>query len=80
MWGQIDLKGGRVQQTNFDRYRLLRMPEIPKISTHILDSTADPGGIGEPATALIAPAICNGIFALTQQRVRSLPLARHGYA
>jgi isoquinoline 1-oxidoreductase beta subunit len=74
LWGQIDLKGGRVQQTNFDRYRLLR------ISTHILDSTADPGGIGEPATALIAPAICNGIYALTQQRVRSLPLARHGFA
>lgn len=80
LWGQIDLKGGRVQQTNFDRYRLLRMPEIPKISTYLLDSNADPGGIGEPATALIAPAICNGIFALTQQRVRSLPLARHGFA
>jgi isoquinoline 1-oxidoreductase beta subunit len=80
LWGQIDLKGGRVQQTNFDRYRILRLPEIPKIAIYVVDSTADPGGIGEPATALIAPAICNGIFSLTGRRLRSLPLAKHGLA
>ena len=80
LWGQIDLTGGRVQQTNFDRYRILRLPEIPKILSYIVDSSADPGGIGEPATALIAPAICNGIFSLTGRRLRSLPLAKHGFA
>lgn len=80
LWGQIDINAGRVQQGNFDRYRILRLPEIPKISTYIVDSSADPGGMGEPATALIAPAICNGLFALTGKRVRSLPLARQGFA
>jgi isoquinoline 1-oxidoreductase beta subunit len=80
LWGQIDINAGRVQQTNFDRYRILRLSEIPKISTYIVDSAADPGGMGEPATALIAPAICNGLFALTGKRIRSLPLAKHRYA
>ncbi len=80
LWGQIDLKGGRVQQTNFDRYRILRLSEVPRISTYLVESNADPGGIGEPATALIAPAICNGLFAMTGKRIRSLPLAKHGLA
>ncbi|HMA12226.1 MAG TPA: molybdopterin cofactor-binding domain-containing protein [Steroidobacteraceae bacterium] len=80
LWGQIDLAGGRVQQTNFDRYRLLRMPEAPRIHTYLVESTADPGGIGEPATALVAPAVANALFRATRKRVRSLPLARHGLA
>jgi isoquinoline 1-oxidoreductase beta subunit len=80
LWGQIDLKRGRVQQTNFDNYRILRLPEIPRISTYLVDSTEKPGGIGEPATALIAPAVANAVFALTGRRLRSLPFARHGLA
>ncbi|MCS6948467.1 MAG: molybdopterin-dependent oxidoreductase, partial [Steroidobacteraceae bacterium] len=80
LWGQIDIAAGRVQQTNFDRYRTLRLPEIPKITTYLTDSAEPPGGIGEPATALVAPAVGNALYMLTGKRVRSLPFARHGYA
>jgi isoquinoline 1-oxidoreductase beta subunit len=80
LWGEINLQGGRVQQTNFDTYRMLRMPEVPRIDTHIVDSTAAPGGIGEPATALVAPAVCNAIFMGSSKRLRSLPIARHRLA
>jgi isoquinoline 1-oxidoreductase beta subunit len=77
LWGEINIQRGRVQQTNFDTYRLLRMHEVPRIDAFIIDSTDAPGGIGEPATALVAPAICNAIHAATGKRLRSLPLARH---
>jgi isoquinoline 1-oxidoreductase subunit beta len=80
LWGEINIQGGRVQQTNFDTYRLLRMQEMPRIDTHIVDSTQAPGGIGEPATALVAPALCNAIFTATRKRLRSLPIARHRLA
>jgi isoquinoline 1-oxidoreductase subunit beta len=80
MWGEINIAGGRVQQTNFDSYRLARMGEIPRVDAYVVDSTAAPGGIGEPATALVAPAVCNAIFAATGRRVRSLPLSRHNLA
>lgn len=80
LWGQIDLANGRVQQANFDRYRLLRMPEAPRIHTYLIESTSEPGGIGEPATALVAPAVANAVFRATKQRLRSLPFARHGLA
>jgi isoquinoline 1-oxidoreductase subunit beta len=80
LWGEINLKGGRVQQSNFDGYRLLRINEAPQIDTHIIASGEAPGGIGEPATALVAPAICNALFTATGRRVRSLPLSRHKFA
>jgi isoquinoline 1-oxidoreductase beta subunit len=80
LWGEINIQGGRVQQTNFDRYRLLRLNEAPRIDTFIVESTEDPGGVGEPATALVAPALGNAIFAATGRRVRSLPLSRHKLA
>jgi isoquinoline 1-oxidoreductase beta subunit len=78
LWGDITLDGGRVQQNNFDTYRLLRMDESPDIDVEILTSDAAPGGIGEPSTALVAPAVCNALFAATGRRLRSLPVARHG--
>jgi isoquinoline 1-oxidoreductase subunit beta len=77
LWGDIQLRNGRVQQTNFDSYRLLRISEAPKIMTYIVDSGADPGGLGEPATALVAPAIGNALFKATGKRIRALPFARH---
>ncbi|HEY0768228.1 MAG TPA: xanthine dehydrogenase family protein molybdopterin-binding subunit [Steroidobacteraceae bacterium] len=80
LWGEINIQRGRVQQTNFNTYRLLRMNEIPRIDVFILDSSAAPGGIGEPATALVAPAVCNAIHAASGKRLRSLPLARHNFA
>ncbi|MEZ5498313.1 MAG: molybdopterin cofactor-binding domain-containing protein [Steroidobacteraceae bacterium] len=78
LWGEITLRNGRVQQTNFDNYRVLRLNEMPAVETDILQSREAPGGIGEPATALIAPALCNALYRATGKRLRSLPLARHG--
>jgi isoquinoline 1-oxidoreductase beta subunit len=80
MWGEVNLKNGRVQQTNFHNYRVARIDEAPRVDSYIVDSTAAPGGIGEPATALVAPAVCNAIYAATGRRLRSLPLTRHGLA
>ena len=77
MWGEINLRGGRVQQTNFDGYRVARMNEAPRVDAYLIDSSEAPGGIGEPATALVAPAVCNAIFAASGRRLRSLPLTRH---
>ena len=72
--GAITLKNGRVEQSNFHDYRVLRMPEVPDVTVQILESDAKMGGIGEPATAPIAPAVANAVYALTRQRLRSLPL------
>ncbi len=80
MWGEINLQGGRVQQTNFHQYRLARMNEAPRVDCYLVDSTEAPGGIGEPATALVAPAVCNAIYSATGRRIRSLPLTRHRLA
>ncbi len=80
LWGEINVQGGRVQQTNFDTYRIARLNEVPKLNIHVLPSDEAPGGIGEPATALVAPAICNAIYLATGKRLRSLPLSRHKLA
>jgi isoquinoline 1-oxidoreductase subunit beta len=80
LWGEINLQNGRVQQANFDTYRMLRISEMPRIETFIIDSREPPGGIGEPATALVAPAVANAIHIATGRRVRSLPLSRHRLA
>ena len=71
---QITLDKGRVQQGNFGDYPILRMNESPVIDITLVPSTEKPGGIGEPATALIAPAVANALFAATGKRVRNLPL------
>lgn len=76
LWGEITLQGGRVRETNFDRYRLMRLNEVPAIEVELLASDESPGGIGEPSTALVAPAVCNAIFAATGTRLRRLPIAR----
>jgi CO/xanthine dehydrogenase Mo-binding subunit len=74
LWGEITLAKGVVQQRNFDSYRVLRANEVPDIDVLLLDSDAPPGGIGEPSVALVAPAICNAIYAATGRRLRSLPI------
>lgn len=71
---EITLDKGRVQQTNFGDYPVLRMYEVPVMDITLVKSTEKPGGIGEPATALVAPALANALFAATGKRVRSLPL------
>jgi len=76
LWGEITLERGRVRQTNFDGYRLLRLNEMPAIEVKLLASTEAPGGVGEPSTALVAPAVCNAIFAATGRRLRDLPIGK----
>jgi isoquinoline 1-oxidoreductase subunit beta len=72
--GAITLKNGRVEQGNFDGYPLVRMENAPKIEVHIVQSDAEPGGVGEPGVPPIAPAVANALFALSGARVRSLPM------
>ena len=74
--GEITLKDGRVEQSNFDNYRALRINEIPAIDIHIIDSGEAPGGMGEPGTCAVPPAVTNAIFAATGVRLRKLPIVR----
>jgi isoquinoline 1-oxidoreductase beta subunit len=78
LFGEITIKNGQVQEKNFDSYRMLRINEIPKIEVYLMDSNEKPGGMGEPATALVAPAVCNAIYAASKKRLRSLPIEKHG--
>jgi len=72
--GEITFKDGRVEQKNFDDYPVLRMSEAPAIDVHILPSERSPGGVGEPGTPALAPALANALFALTGKRIRRLPI------
>lgn len=75
LWGEMTVKAGQVQELNFDRYRIVRQAEAPKVEVHLVPSGgAKWGGIGECGTATIAPAVVNAIFAATGKRVRELPL------
>jgi len=74
LFGKITLKDGQVEQTNFDTYRALRMSETPPIEVHIVRNTEPPGGLGEPGTSAIVPAIMNAIFAATGKRLRKPPV------
>jgi isoquinoline 1-oxidoreductase beta subunit len=78
-WGEITIKDGRVEQSNFHDYRMMRLREMPKVEVVIAPSGGFWGGVGEPGQASIAPAVCNAIFAATGKRVRSLPLKNHGF-
>jgi isoquinoline 1-oxidoreductase beta subunit len=70
---RITFKDGRVEQSNFDDYRVLRLPDMPQVEVHIVPSRDKPGGVGEPGTPPIAPAVANAVAALTGQRLRELP-------
>jgi isoquinoline 1-oxidoreductase beta subunit len=74
LYGEITLKDGRVQQTNFHNYPVVRMPDSPAIDIRLVESDEKPAGIGEPGTALIGPAVANAVFAATGKRLRKLPL------
>ncbi len=73
--GEITIDKGRVMQTNFDSYDMLRMNEMPKVEVYIVPSTEIPRGMGEPAVPPVAPAVCNAIFAATSKRIRKMPVA-----
>jgi isoquinoline 1-oxidoreductase beta subunit len=74
LYGEITLKNGRVEQTNFDTYQMLRMNEAPTIEVHIVKSAEPPGGMGETGTSAIVPAIANAICAATGKRLRKMPV------
>jgi CO/xanthine dehydrogenase Mo-binding subunit len=76
-YGQITIDRGRVQQSNFHDYPMLRINEMPVVDVHILDSGEAPGGLGEPGVPSVAPAVTNAIFALTGKRIRKLPIDRN---
>jgi isoquinoline 1-oxidoreductase beta subunit len=76
LFNEITFAHGRVQQSNFDNFRALRIHEAPRVETHIIPSTESPGGVGETGTACAAAALCNAIFAATGQRIRTLPVSR----
>jgi isoquinoline 1-oxidoreductase subunit beta len=74
LYGEITLKDGRVEQTNFDTYQMLRMNETPTIEVHVVESTEPPGGMGETGTSAIVPAIANAVFAAAGRRLRKMPV------
>ena len=79
MYGEITFKDGEVEQYNFPQYEMMRLKTTPNFVVHIMDVDEFPGGVGEPSTPPAASALTNAIFAATGERVRSLPLSKHGY-
>lgn len=75
LYGEVTIDKGRVVSNNFDRYRVLRLRDMPVVEVHMVPSTEPPSGVGEPATPPIGPAVANALFALTGKPIRKLPLA-----
>jgi isoquinoline 1-oxidoreductase subunit beta len=76
LYNEITIAKGRVQQSNFNNYRMMRINETPAIDVHLLRNGESPGGIGEPGTSIAGPALANALFAATGVRLRSLPVDR----
>jgi isoquinoline 1-oxidoreductase beta subunit len=74
LYGEVTLKNGRIEQTNFDSYQMLRMNEAPAIDVYIVQNFEPPGGMGECGTSAIVPAVANAIFAATGKRLRRMPV------
>jgi isoquinoline 1-oxidoreductase beta subunit len=81
MLGQkITMEAGRIEQSNFHEYPVLRMPQAPRVDVHFIQSDYDPTGLGEPALPPLAPAVGNAVFAATGERVRTLPFSEAGFS
>lgn len=74
LYGKIDIEQGKVLSSNFDKYRVLRMREMPVVEVHFVPSTEKPSGVGEPGTPPVGPAVANAVAALTGKPVRTLPM------
>jgi CO/xanthine dehydrogenase Mo-binding subunit len=79
LYGEITLKEGKIVQTNFSNYQMVMMSTMPHVEVQIIESDEHPGGVGEPGTPPIAPALANAIFAGSGERIRKLPLSNLGY-
>jgi isoquinoline 1-oxidoreductase beta subunit len=77
LMGEVTVANGRIEQSNFDNYPVLRLAEAPLIETHLITNAEAPGGVGETGTSCIAAAVCNAVFAATGKRVRTLPINKH---
>jgi isoquinoline 1-oxidoreductase subunit beta len=80
LWGEVTIENGRVQQSNFNNYRMLRIDEVPNIEVHVIKSGEDPGGIGETGATAGPPALRNAIYAATGVALRRLPIDRAALA
>ncbi|MBU6504344.1 MAG: xanthine dehydrogenase family protein molybdopterin-binding subunit [Betaproteobacteria bacterium] len=80
LFGQVSFRDGQPQQSNFNDYPLVRLADMPAVEVHLVPSGEPPGGVGEPGTPPIAPALCNALFALTGQRVYRLPLSEQHFS
>ena len=78
LYGEVTIGRGRVVQSNFHDYPMLRLREMPEIDVHLVKSEAPPGGVGEAGLPPIAPAVCNAVFAATGNRIRRLPIRQIG--
>jgi isoquinoline 1-oxidoreductase beta subunit len=77
LYGEITIRDGRIEQGNFHDYRVIGLAEMPRVETVLVPSGGFWGGVGEPPVAVVAPAVCNAVFAATGRRIRALPLKNH---
>jgi isoquinoline 1-oxidoreductase beta subunit len=80
LYGEITIENGRVQQSNFNDYRILRIDEVPNIEVHVIKSGENPGGIGEAGSTAGTPALRNAIYAATGVALRRMPVDRTALA
>ncbi len=80
LFGEITLEDGAVEQSNYTDYEMVKLRHAPEIDVHIIESTELPGGVGEPGTPPVYPALANAIFSASGKRIRSMPISKHGFS